>query len=106
MITISFETFKDMLLQRRGEIEYKYGWVIPDDVWDFAMEWLYDSGEISITISEIVDNIAVNGSYKTFDNLREEDEDLRGFSNAKIESMLEDKLMGVRGDYCIFDLGF
>lgn len=106
MIKISFEAFKDMLLQRRWEIDSRFGWEIPDEVWDFAMEWLYESGETSLTISEIVDNLAVNGSYKTFDNLREEDEDLMGFSNAKIESMLEGKLIGVRGDYCIFDLGF
>jgi hypothetical protein len=66
-VTISFDTWLDMLEDRRKEVEKNFGWTIPDGVWEQAIAIFEDCGGSEDPQRNdpmfIVDNIAVNGDY-------------------------------------------
>lgn len=65
MIKMPFEIFKDMLLQRAGELEIEEELYIPDSVIDFVLEYIQDAGEVGMSIDDILHFLA----YKENQNL-------------------------------------
>lgn len=59
---MDIEDFREILQSRRTFIEEKYDWFIPDLVFDEYIE-LSSGLEIVGSVSQIVDNIAINGDY-------------------------------------------
>lgn len=71
-VLIDFDVYMELLDERRNEF-----WVsIPDCVWDYAMEYLKECIQYvrDTDPKYIVDNLAVNGSWHEFDELRKEGE--------------------------------
>jgi hypothetical protein len=76
-----------MLNNRREYIEDRYGWVIPDEVWDKHMQAWFDDGSpnyIDYDIIQMVDNLAVNGSWGLLRNF------LTTKELAELDRLLED----------------
>ena len=81
-VEITRDTWLSLLEDRRKLISPR-GWTIPDCVWNYAVECLKDCGPFPDPAkndpSYLVDNIAVNGNYRSFDDYRntgESDEEL------------------------------
>lgn len=81
-VEITMSTWLSLLEDRREVISPR-GWTIPDCVWNYAVEILEDCGPSSDPAknapSYLVDNLAVNGDYGSFDDYRntgESDEEL------------------------------
>ena len=90
MPQISWENFEDLLCTRRDSVR---DWEIPDCIWDYAMELLRETDGLQDpelnTPSYIVDNIAVNSSWETFDDLRKFYDEYRGMNDEQIADELE-----------------
>ena len=98
-VLISWDVFQELLEQRRRNVEEWWSWTIEDCVWDYAMEILEDLGGLQDpelnSPSYIVDNIAVNSEWQTFDEFRKyEEEEAKDLSDDELISYLEE-----RGDY-------
>lgn len=70
MIKMPFEIFKDMLLQRVGELEIEEELYIPDSVIDFVLEYIQDAGEVGMSIDDILHFLAYKEN-QNLDTLRE-----------------------------------
>lgn len=65
------------LEERRYYIEDKYGWEIPELVWDDFIQFVNYVEELYGSPSEIVDNIATNGDYEDiYDVINEYENDI------------------------------
>lgn len=63
-IEIDLEDYIKLLELRKNKIKKYYGWDIPDMVWDYFLNLLYDGCVPTETNpSIVVDNIAINGDY-------------------------------------------
>lgn len=93
MPQISWENFEDLLCTRRDNVRDWWSWEIPDCIWDYAVELLAETDGLRDpelnTPSYIVDNIAVNGSWETFDDLRRFYDEYRGMNDEQIADELE-----------------
>lgn len=89
----SWDNFKTLLNERRNNVWDWWGWEIPDCIWDYATELLEESDGLSDPElnypSYIVDNIAVNGSWEDFDDLRKFYDNYRGMYDDQIADELE-----------------
>lgn len=81
-VEVTMGTWIALLEERREEIRPR-GWTIPDCIWNYAVELFEECGAPAnpavCAPDYIVDNIAVNGEYGTFDDYRnpgESDEEL------------------------------
>lgn len=70
MIKMPFEIFKDMLLQRAGELEIEEELYIPDSVIDFVLEYIQDAGEVGMSIDDVLHFLAYMEN-QNLDTLRE-----------------------------------
>lgn len=70
MIKMPFEIFKDMLLQRAGELEIEEELYIPDSVIDFVLEYIQDAGEVGMSIDDVLHFLAYEEN-QNLDTLRE-----------------------------------
>lgn len=70
MIKMPFEIFKDMLLQRSGELEIEEELYIPDSVIDFVLEYIQDAGEVGMSIDDVLHFLAYKEN-QNLDTLRE-----------------------------------
>ena len=80
-IEISMDAYIEALELRKDYIEKFYNWVIPDCIWDYAKEIIKKTG-INSEHSEpsyVVDNIAINGDYGSFDDYKEKNESDKDF---------------------------
>lgn len=93
MPQISWENFEELLCTRRDNVREWWSWEIPDCIWDYAMELLEETDGLRDpelnTPSYIVDNIAVNSSWETFDDLRKFYDEYRGMNDKQIADELE-----------------
>ena len=93
MPQISWENFEDLLCTRRDNVRDWWSWEIPDCIWDYAMELLKETDGLQDpelnTPSYIVDNIVVNSSWETFDDLRKFYDEYRGMNDEQIADELE-----------------
>ena len=70
MIKMPFEIFKDMLLQRAGELEIEEELYISDSVIDFVLEYIQDAGEVGMSIDDVLHFLAYEEN-QNLDTLRE-----------------------------------
>lgn len=70
MIKMSFEIFKDMFLQRAGELEIQEELYIHDAVIDFVLEYIQDAGEVGMSVDDILHFLAYEEN-QNLDTLRE-----------------------------------
>lgn len=70
-IEIDIQDYIEMLNDRRYFIEKNHNWTIPDIVWDYFINSL-EEGIIPYNTSPsyVVDNIAVNGDYGNFEDMK------------------------------------
>lgn len=100
-VKISWDVFSDLLETRRKNVEEWWSWTIEDCIWEWALGLLEETGglpepELNAP-SYIVDNIAVNSDWQTFDEFRCFEEEARDLSDDELMSYLEK-----RGDYEAF----
>ena len=81
-VEITMNTWISLLEKRREEIRPR-GWLIPDCIWNYVIELFEDCGPLADPVRNapdiLVDNIAVNSKFGTFDDYRkpgESDEEL------------------------------
>lgn len=93
MPQMAWESFETLLEERRNNTRDWWSWEIPDCIWEFAVEILRESDGLSDPglnyPSYIVDNIAVNGSWEDFDDLRRFYDNYRGMNDDQIADELE-----------------
>lgn len=89
---IDWETFEDLLCTRRNDW---WEQEIPDCIWEYAMVLLKESDGLRNPEhncpSYIVDNMAINGSWEDFDNLRRFYDDYRDLDDDQIADEVEQK---------------
>lgn len=95
MPQMSWENFETLLEERRDNVRDWWEWDIPDMVWEYALELLRECDGLSDPElncpSYIVDNIAVNGSWETFDDIRLSYDEYRDLDDDQIADELEQK---------------
>lgn len=74
-IKISFEVFKDMLLQRAGELEMQEDLYIPESAMHVALDYIYNAGEVQMSIDDILRFLA-DEENQNLDTLREKIDEL------------------------------
>ena len=81
-VEITMNTWISLLEKRREEIRPR-GWLIPDCIWNYVIKLFKDCGPLANPVrnspDNLVDNIAVNSDFGTFDDYRkpgESDEEL------------------------------
>jgi hypothetical protein len=85
-----------LLCARRDNVREWWGWSIPECIWEYALELLRESDGLHDpglnTPSYIVDNIAVNGSWSSFDYLTPEYyPEYEGLSGDELADAIEDR---------------
>lgn len=95
-VQLPWELFRDMLEERRQDVNNWWGWEIPDCIWEDVMVLLEAMGGCpdpwNNRPSYIVDNLALNGSWATFEQLRKEyDWGLEKASDDEIIEYLEEE---------------
>ena len=92
-VEITMSTWLSLLGGRRELISPR-GWTIPDCVWNYAVEFLKDCGPSPDPAkndpSYLVDNIAINGEYGSFDDYRNP-----GESDEELIARVEDEAMAI-----------
>ena len=92
-VEITMDTWISLLEDRREEIRPR-GWTIPDCVWNYAIELFEECGAPGdpkiCDPAYIVDNLAVNSDYGTFDDYRNP-----GESDEELISRMEDRALAV-----------
>lgn len=93
MPQMSWDNFETLLDERRNNVWEWWSWDIPDVIWEYALGLLRDSDGLSDPElnypSYIVDNIAVNGSWEDFDDLRKFYDEYRDLDDDQIADELE-----------------
>lgn len=101
-VTIDDDMFIDMLWDRVREFQPAEGY--DDEFWTQCFDYLKDIGWLDENKNNpkyIVDNIAVNGQIKTFEEI-EDEYDLKGQT---IDQWIEENGYPIFGDYVVISLG-